>query len=129
MPIQNIPEIFIAKNKPLPDLFVHDYRMTKDIVKNKANLGVNMFSFLQTGQKHVHFADVSVAVNEEQSILIKQGNCLFTELMNSEQVYYCKLFFFSQHALHHFLRKHSSNLSVTLKPAKKDTPFFVIGND
>ena len=93
MPIQNIPEIFIAKNKSLPDLFVYDYRMTVATVKNKANLGVNMFSFLQTGQKHVHFADVSVAVNEKQSILIKHGNCLFTELLNNKQVYYCKLFF------------------------------------
>ena len=122
MPIQNIPEIFITKNKSLPDLFVYDYRMTEATVKNKANLGVNMFSFLQTGQKHVQFADVSVAVNEKQSILIKRGNCLFTKLLNNKQVYYCKLFF-SQKVLEFFLQKHAISFELIIKPAKKDTPF------
>lgn len=129
MPIQNIPEIFIAKNKSLPDLLVHDYRMTEDVVKNKANLSVNMFSFLQTGQKHIHFANESVAVNEKQSILIKHGNCLFTELMNHEQVYYCKLFFFSQKVLEDFLFKHQDSFANSACSTKKDAPFFVIAND
>jgi AraC-like DNA-binding protein len=129
MPVQNIPEIFIAKKKSLPDLLVHDYRMTEDVVKNKANLSVNMFSFLQTGQKHIHFANVSVAVNEKQSILIKHGNCLFTELLNHEQVYYCKLFFFSQKILDDFLTKHKFSFAGANGSDKKDAPFFVIAND
>ncbi|CAN5267013.1 AraC family transcriptional regulator [soil metagenome] len=129
MSIQNIPEIFIPKNKSLPDLLVHDYRMTEDVVKNKANLSVNMFSFLQTGQKHIHFANESVAVNEKQSILIKHGNCLFTELLNHEQVYYCKLFFFSQKVLEDFLIKYKKHFANTYSASKKEAPFFVIAND
>jgi AraC-like DNA-binding protein len=129
MSIQNIPEIFIDHGKTVPELLVYDYRMTEDVVRNKANLSLNMFSFLQTGQKQIHFADVSVAVNEKQSILIKQGNYLFTELLNNEQVYYCKLFFFSQNKVYSFLQKYKDDASFAMKPVKKEAPFFVIAND
>ena len=57
MPVHNIPESFIESNTPLPDLFIYDYRMTDDVVKSKVNLSLHLFSFLQTGQKKVHFAD------------------------------------------------------------------------
>ena len=96
MPIQNIPEIFIANPLLLPDLFVYDFRMTDEVVKSKVDLSLHMFSFLQTCQKKVHFADAAVAVNEHQSLLIKKGNCLMTELLNKNTVYFCKLLFFSQ---------------------------------
>jgi AraC family transcriptional regulator, exoenzyme S synthesis regulatory protein ExsA len=129
MPVHTIPEIFIDKSQPLPDLFVYDYRMTEDIVKNKANLSVNMFSFLQTGQKEIHFSNATVAVNEKQSILIKQGNCLFTELLNKDRVYYCKLFFFSQQILEALISKHKSVFQHSKKQPKTIPAFFVIEND
>ena len=129
MPIQNIPESFIAGNAALPELFVYDYRMTGDVVKSKVNLSLHLFSFLQTGQKMVHFADNVAAVNEQQSILIKTGNCLMTELLNSELVYFCKLFFFSQKSLLDFLQKYELPLAPTIDGAGKDMSFFVIEND
>lgn len=55
MPIENIPEIYISNKNKQPDLFVYDFKMTHDVVKSKVNLGMNMFSFLQVGKKHVHF--------------------------------------------------------------------------
>jgi AraC-like DNA-binding protein len=128
MPVQNIPESFIPAVKNLPDLFVHDYRMTAEVVKSKVNLSLHVFSFLQTGQKKIHFSDTYAEVNEAQSILIKNGNCLVTELLNRDLVYYCKLFFFSQKMAEDFLRKHG--YLVVLKNAIPDeVPFFVIEND
>ncbi len=84
-----------------------------------------MFSFLQKGKKQVHFADSSVAVNSEQSLLIKKGNCLWSELLDNAAIYYCKLFFFSDKQLKDFLKKHH-----LFAPSEKETPsYFVIEND
>ncbi len=125
MPIENIPEIFIKEKKESLDLFVYDFKMTNDVVKSKVNLGMNMFSFLQVGKKQVHFAGNAVAVNKDQSLLLKKGNWLWTELLDTEAIYYCKLFFFSENKLTDFLSKYTNNI----KPQKEDVPYFVIEND
>jgi AraC-like DNA-binding protein len=125
MPIENIPEIYIKNHKESHDLFVHDFKMTSDVVKSKVNLGMNMFSFLQVGKKQVHFAGTSVAVNKDQSLLLKKGNWLWTELLDTEAIYYCKLFFFSEKKLTEFLSKYTNNI----KPYKEEVPYFVIEND
>ncbi len=125
MPIENIPEIYINDKKESSDLFVYDFKMTNDVVKSKVNLGMNMFSFLQVGKKQVHFAGTSVAVNKDQSLLLKKGNWLWTELLDTEAIYYCKLFFFSEKKLTDFLSKYTNNI----KPYKEDVPYFVIEND
>ena len=66
--------IYIEDKKEIPDVFVYDFKMTNDVVKSKVNLGMNMFSFLQVGKKQVHFAGTSVAVNKDQSLLLKKGS-------------------------------------------------------
>lgn len=125
MPIENIPEIYLKDTKKKPDVFVYDFKMTNDVVKSKVNLGMNMFSFLQVGKKQVHFAGNSVAVNKDQSLLLKKGNWLWTELLETEAVYYCKLLFFSEKVLKEFLEKHTEASSVV----KDEVPYFVIRND
>jgi len=125
MPIENIPEIFIEDSKAHQHLFVYDFKMTSDVVKSKVNLSMNMFSFLQVGKKQVHFADTSVAVNKQQSLLLKKGNWLWTELLDTEAIYYCKLFFFSERKLTDFLSKYTNNI----QPNKDEIPYFVIEND
>ncbi|MEO8773647.1 MAG: AraC family transcriptional regulator [Gelidibacter sp.] len=125
MPIENIPEIYIKDTNKKPDLFVYDFKMTDDIVRSKVNLGMNMFSFLQVGKKQVHFAGTSIAVNKDQSLLLKKGNWLWTELLDTEAVYYCKLLFFSEKKLQEFLEKHSANQHVV----KNEEPYFIIRND
>jgi AraC-like DNA-binding protein len=125
MPIENIPEIYIKDTSKNSDLFVYDFKMTNDVVKSKVNLGMNMFSFLQVGKKQVHFAGTAVAVNKDQSLLLKKGNWLWTELLDTEAIYYCKLFFFSEKKLTDFLGKYTNDV----KPYKEDVPYFVIEND
>lgn len=128
MNILQLPENFINSTKTIPDLFAFDYIMTTDIVNRKANVNLNLFSFLQTGQKKINFADTSITINENQSVLIKPGNCLFTELLLEEQTYFCKLFFFSQNSLESFLLKHKSNFDFS-KKGHTENPFFIIEND
>ncbi|MCT4586938.1 MAG: AraC family transcriptional regulator [Carboxylicivirga sp.] len=125
MSIENIPEIYQQDHSPKSDLFVYDFRMTEDVVKSKVQLSMNMFSFLQIGKKQVHFADASVIVNKEQSLLIRQGNWLWTELLDNDDIYYCKLFFFSEERLRMFLKTHSK---VTYT-ANEEVPFFIVEND
>lgn len=125
MSIENIPEVYINNKKETPDLFIYDFRMTDDVVKSKVNLSMNMFSFLQIGRKQVHFAGTSVMVNKDQSLLLKKGNWLWTELLDTETIYYCKLLFFSEKILKDFIDKH-------LKNQKRNTnipPYFIIRND
>ena len=125
MPIENIPEIYAVGKSDIPDLFVYDFKMTNDVVKSKVNLSMNMFSFLQVGKKQVHFANTSMAVNNKQSLLLKKGNWLWTELLDTDAIYYCKLFFFSERKLTEFLSKYIKDV----KPYKEDVPYFVIEND
>ncbi len=96
MKIQNVPEIFLTDSKTQQDLFIYDYKMTRDVINSKVNLNLNMLSFLQTGKKKVHFSNTSVDVNISQSLIIKSGNCLWTELLEKDEIYFCKLLFFSQ---------------------------------
>ncbi len=125
MSIENIPEIYFKDKKENSDLFVYDFKMTNDVVKSKVNLGMNMFSFLQVGKKQVHFAGTSVAVNKDQSLLLKKGNWLWTELLDTDTIYYCKLLFFSEEKLKEFLEEHSKNKETI----KDEIPYFIIRND
>lgn len=125
MTIEKIPKIYLKENNENTDLFVYDFKMTSDVVKSKVILGMNMFSFLQVGRKQVHFAGTSVAVNKDQSLLLKKGNWLWTELLEKEAVYYCKLFFFSEKVLKDFLDKHVESNQVV----EDDIPYFIIKND
>ncbi len=125
MSIENIPESYIKSQGDTPDLFVYDFKMTEDLIKTKVNLNRHMFSFLQTGKKQVHFAETSVLVDNSQSLLIKKGNCLWSELLDTEDVYYCKLLFFSEKKLKEFLQKH---VKENRKPAESPS-YFSIEND
>lgn len=124
MPIENIPRIYIGSDKELPDLFLYDLNMSRDIIKSKVDLTMNMISFLQVGRKQVYFSDISVDVNERQSLILKKGNCIWTELLDRESVYYCKLLFFSERILLDFLNEHGNG-----RQEKGEVSYFIIEND
>jgi len=125
MNIENIPESYIDNKGETPDLFAYDFKMTEDLIKTKVNLNSHMFSFLQAGKKQVHFAETSVLVDNTQSLLIKKGNCLWSELLDTDEIYYCKLLFFSEKQLKEFLQKH---VKESYK-AEETSSYFVIEND
>jgi len=135
MTIENVPESYLNSPKSKPELFVYDLKMTEAIVKTKVNLNMHMFSFLQTGKKQVYFANTSVKVDSDQSLLIKKGNCLWTEILDKENIwteildkediYYCKLLFFSERRLKKFLNTHIKHK----EQAKDFSSYFAIEND
>lgn len=125
MSIQNIPGSLIFDASIPSDLFIYDLKMSQDVINSKVNLGLNMFSFLQTGHKKVHFANTVVEVNENQSVIIKSGNCLMTELIGKDKEYYCKLLFFSSKKIVEFLDKNNFKRTST----NNLKPYFIIEND
>lgn len=123
MQIDNIPDIY-TPDQTTTDLFLYDLKMTENVVKNKVNLKMNMFSFLQKGKKHVHLAETSIVVDNKNSLLIKKGNCIWSELINQEDLYNCRLLFFSETVLKNFLTKHTQKES-----SQKTNAYFSIEND
>lgn len=125
MPILNIPESYLPPASPQPELLFHDFRMTEDVIKSKVQLSMHMFSFLRTGRKVVHIEDAFVNVNTEQSLLIRTGNALWTELPDTGDIYCCKLLFFSDAVLQRFLNQHP-DAGTTVEDS---VPYFIIAND
>ncbi|PQJ23415.1 AraC family transcriptional regulator [Tenacibaculum sp. SG-28] len=125
MAIEKIPEIYFSDTREKPDVFVHDFKMTSDVLNSKVVLSMHMFSFLQVGKKQVHFEGTAVEVNKDQSLVLKKGNWLWTELLDTEAIYFCKLLFFSEKILHEFLQKHSLKRSVM----QREAAYFTIQND
>lgn len=128
MPIQSIPESFYSSEENSNEIFAYDFKMTEDVINSKVNLTRHMFSFLQTGEKIVQFADNLVEVNNRQSVLIKSGNCLMTELVSNNEIYFCKLLFFSSKNIQQFLKRHDCLLEECQEKSSVK-PYFVIEND
>ena len=127
--IENIPESFFAKDYQTPEIFIYDFKMTEDAVNSKVNLTTHMFSFLQTGNKKVHLEDSFVEVNNKQSVLIKAGNCLMTELLMNDQLYFCKLLFFTNKNVSDFLTKYRLERPLIDSQKQIKKTLFVIEND
>lgn len=128
MSIQNIPDIYLSAEEESCNLFTYNFKMTEDILKSKVNLTLNMLCFLQKGEKKIHFEDSFVKVNNRQSLIVKSGNCLMTELLKHDEIYFCKLVFFSNKMAKDFLEKH--DFSKEKVPVENpETPFFTIEND
>jgi AraC family transcriptional regulator, exoenzyme S synthesis regulatory protein ExsA len=128
MQVQNIPGIYLSSKDKCNNFFVYDFKMNEDTLNNKVDLTQHMFSFLQTGEKKVHCEDSVIEVNKNQSVLIKSGNCIMTELLSNDAIYFCKLFFFSNDHIIDFLEKYN----FLFDKVKKDIaskPFFAIEND
>lgn len=125
MPIDNFPDSLLKNCSDLPDLFVYDLKMEQEVVRSRVQLNRHMFSFLQRGRKQVHFPNDLVDVNKRQSLLIRNGNCIWSELLDKDDVYYCKLLFFSDRKLKEFLAKNE----VTKKENATASPCFIIEND
>lgn len=67
MRIENIPDKYFDLRSNTK-LYIYDFKMTKDVVKSKVNLSINMFRFLRVGRKQVHFADTAIEVSKAQSL-------------------------------------------------------------
>jgi AraC family transcriptional regulator, exoenzyme S synthesis regulatory protein ExsA len=112
------------------DIILFDYNLSNQIDKHKVLLEKNLFSFLLEGHKQVHFANTTVTIRNNASLLMSSGNCLVTEELTGAANYRCIMLFFSQQKMMQLLLKHPG-LSVKTSPKqKKNTaPYFLIEKD
>ncbi|MHA8066567.1 helix-turn-helix domain-containing protein [Aquirufa sp. ROCK2-A2] len=127
--IANIPESFLRSPFDVNDIYIYDFKMTQDAINSRVNLTSHMFSFLQTGNKKVHLEDSFVEVNNKQSVLIKSGNCLMTELLENDQIYFCKLLFFTSQHVSDFVSKYQLEKPTMCGVESRSPALFVIEND
>ncbi|HEY9045851.1 MAG TPA: AraC family transcriptional regulator [Ohtaekwangia sp.] len=110
MTTYSLPEdLLAAKNQPGDDLIVFDYQTTnKEPVKTRIVANKHVFSFLQEGEKEVHFYDQSVRFTPTKALLIPTGNSIMTERYSEARQYRSLLFMFSDNNLGAFRNKYVS---------------------
>lgn len=126
-----LPQVFIS-NVKTEDLtfFVFKHLTNTQAVKNKLLLQQNLISFLQNGEKVLHYGDKTQVINNEQIALLSSGNCLTTEKLSNDQKYCSILFFFDNSALTNFFIKYTSIIDeMKLKNASLNEPFIVFYKD
>lgn len=87
-------------------IYVVDYRSSKDVSKQQIILNQNIISFLIQGTKEAVFDNASFSIDSSKFLVMKSGNCLMTEKKISENSSYRSvLLFFSNEMVHNFIRK------------------------
>jgi hypothetical protein len=90
----------------------------------------NLISFLQTGQKVLHYTNKTTTVTNQQIAILSSGNCLMTEKLSTENTYCSTLFFFDNTALTNFSLEYTSLLEgISSKTRSLQEPFVVIEKD
>ena len=129
--IITLPQVLNAHLKQEESaFFIFKHLTDRPAVKNKLLLQQNLISFLQNGEKVIHFGDKVQVINNEQIALLSSGNCLTTEKLSNEQKYCSILFFFDNSALTNFFVKYSSIIDeLKLKKVPLNEPFVVFPKD
>lgn len=111
------------------DLIIYNYH-TVDKTSTKAKVIANkhVFSFLQEGEKEVHFYDQSVKFTPSQALLIPASNCLMSERPSHDKHYRAFLFLFSDTNLTAFRSKYPF-LFIDYKKVQDSSLFFLFSQD
>jgi AraC-like DNA-binding protein len=126
-----LPQIIIENEEQVcGSFYIYKHTSERQSLKNKILLEYNLISFLQTGEKVLHYANKTRNINDEQVAILSAGNCLMTEKLSNENNYSSILFFFDNVALTNFFVKYSSlinRIKSTTEHLKE--PFIVIEKD
>lgn len=116
MNIISLPEhLNIERSSPI-QLF--DYQIARNALKSKINLTKNTFSFLLEGSKELITDYESVAIENNQFLVMKSGHCLMTETISaSNNTYKSILLFFTDEVLLTFLE--NQGIGITQASASK----------
>jgi len=126
-----LPEdLMAANNLPVGDLILFDYQTTnQQPVKTKIIASKHVFSFLQEGEKEVHFYDESVRFNPSKAMLIPAGNCIMTERYSQDRQYRSFIFIFSDSHLVAFRDKYVSLFTHAPRNSSERLSHFLFAQD
>lgn len=85
---------------------IYTYTSELAISRNKVVLEQNVISFLVEGYKEVNFAGSAVNIDDQQALIMLQGNCLMSERVPDASPYKSVLLFFAKEKLRDLLVKH-----------------------
>ncbi|MFD1003362.1 helix-turn-helix domain-containing protein [Ohtaekwangia kribbensis] len=113
-----------------PDIIIYNYHTTdKSSIKAKVAANRHVFSFLQEGEKEVHFFDRSVKFTPAQALLIPASNCLMSERPSHAKQYRAFLFLFSDTNLAAFRSKYPFLFTTDYKIPRDQLSFFLFSQD
>ena len=106
MDIIAVPAILNLNDRK--DLQLYEYRISDNNSNQKVNLSQNVISFVLEGSKKI-IADCGLKkINTSHFVMIKEGNCIMTEICSSSSHHFKSLlFFFSDDMIQAFLKKYN----------------------
>jgi len=123
--MQELPQAIFGANTK--DIHVYPYSGDSPMSRNRVALQHNVISFIVQGHKRVNLAGSSIEANEEENLIMLQGNYLMTEQAPLAAPYRSMLLFFSKAALQDFLL--SRQLCVPAERQQKRAPWFRFHKD
>jgi len=109
---------------------IHHYVSDLKAVKSKIFLSQNIISFLEQGEKIVHYADSKTTITSDHFAILSSGNCLITEKLPVNNDYRSFMLFFDNAALMNFFVKYTTIISeISPKPNRIKKPFLVFEKD
>ncbi|WP_160715597.1 helix-turn-helix transcriptional regulator [Chitinophaga solisilvae] len=108
---------------------IHRHRTDAPVVKARIVLQHNMFTFLLSGEKTVHFAGTQVTVKPHQFVMLAAGNCLMSEKVAAKDAgYHSILLVYDRKLLSGFFNRHPF-LSGQLPAQTDNLPFLLFEKD
>ncbi|MBW8685683.1 helix-turn-helix domain-containing protein [Chitinophaga rhizophila] len=105
------------------------YRTGQPAARARIVLQQNLFTFLLSGEKTVHFAGEWVSVLPNQFVMLTAGNCLMTEkVVSPEADYHSILLFFDSSFLNDFFNRHIHLFSRQPDPVSA-RPYLLLKKD
>lgn len=108
----------------------YEYVSYQETSRNKIFLPQNFISFLEQGEKVVHYANHKITITNSQFAILSSGNCLMTEKLPVDNEYRSTMLFFDNNALNSFFVKYAFMINEILPKMKIDAkPCVVLEKD
>lgn len=107
-----------------------DYVSDKPAQRSRIFLPQNLVTFLEQGEKVVHYADSKTVITDNQFALLAAGNCLMTEKQPVSHNYRSMMLFFDHSVLTDFYIKYAPVIDLAAsKYGKSQKPYMVFEKD
>jgi AraC-like DNA-binding protein len=111
-------------------LDTYTYYSDKKARRNQIFLPQNLVSFLEEGEKIVHYAEHKKTITKTHFAILSAGNCLMTEKLPVDNSYRSTMLFFDNAALNEFFIKYGSMVNkISSRTIKTNRPLLVFEKD
>lgn len=106
------------------------YTSRQPAARNKIFLPQNLVSFLEQGEKAVHYAGSKTTITDDYFVILSSGNCLMTEKLPVKNSYCSTMLSFDDASIKNLFAKYASVITGTRRnSATEKKPFSVFKKD